>query len=859
MNSEIYAQKRDLLRGLLEKTIATLTNLSSKHKDLNVPQIEKRRTEIETVARRVYEDQFRIALVAPFQGGKSTTFDALVDGMEISPRGDGAISTSASVIHAWNVEKPNDEGVEVIWRTKQELVQVAAELLEKELTDLDVNRFSGVGTFGYETESDDVKRKVKGIGDVIDLDNKKDRALFQKAVDAKTKEYFKDQAAFKDDDLPVLIIATIIGRYYGSDFIKKTMSEKYFPMTVGSLIRFPDKYRNKVIDFLKGGEVFEKNELLFAFVKEVKCRIHNAAGLRSIGTVVTDCPGLSASSYDTKIAMEIFAQSDAVWYLMDGRAIGNAMLKDISKAVEAAGGNLFATTNMKADVNPSKGNIVENIIPNQKAQLEQKGLKVDIKPYHALLALLAVQGPRILNGSLDDVSLKELLKQAKGWGLMAEDPKDAWIEMATHCLYLLRVSAYKEFMALSEKLSQEGIDIVRKESCLDDILEAIKQYVIDNKAESILINNGANRAITALDDGIEKPLKVREERALEVEEEAKKKNDQKKVQLEDFQDDAKDALEALQNDTPDRRLAEDAIDKIILPAIPEVAENAARKINSTMGIWSGMYNILNKWRTGEDNQAREIQKILREEMEKRVQPSLGGWIKTIISGKNIVLQDSLLKTVDKVRKRLIEKWDKQVELKTELPPPTGDYLNASTDIRTLHVNLVELSTNGQLIDIGAFVAALAAGFALGFFLGPLGIVFGVIAGLVIGFLKGLYLGEEALIKDMSCKICSELNSELSVGGNGRANVVNKLARESTSKIRIGYLRIFQIALQEQKDALDRQCEQTLEDLKKGEVERKRIAAECHEIRTKHIEPLHKEIEAFRKETLSEIKQQMPTK
>jgi len=716
------------------------------------------------------------------------------------------------------------------------------------LTDEDANRFAGVG--------------IDNIADKLDLDKEDDFKLYRKVVEAKVKKYLDNPADFSIDEFPVLFISVVISRYYGMAFIKEEKDKKHKLDTVGSIIRFPKNMGPRKLPFLRQmpaqwerDEVFKKEELLFAFIREVKCKIHGAKGLRSIGIAVTDCPGLSASAYDSSIAMDVFSHSDAIWYLLGHQATGASELTDISHAFNAASGKMYATTNMKGQ---TRRHFEDVIMPDQKSSLEGRGINVELKPYHALLALLAVQGAKIIDGTLDKASIEEIIKDAKRRELISKDAtaadvKDAWIKLANACLLDIK-PMMRDFAELPEKLSEAGIAIVSRESCQNDTLAGIKQYAIENKADAILRANGVDRAIIALEEGIEKPLSIREKRATEEVEEAKLKNDKMKVNLAEFQNDAIDILEKLQNDAPDRMLAKDLLDKSVIPAIREVADSAAIRITSKMGLWTTVWNFFGKWLGGNDNQGNEIKKILSEEMKKAVTPKAVGWEKGLKSGKNQILKDSLLKTVDSVRKRLLDKWEKQIDLKTELPSPTGSYIDATTDVQSMHADLVELSAAGKLIGIGAFGIILASYSACGFIIGgPLGGLLGLVAGLVIGVLRDMFDSKEDLLLGMSDSIYEGLMNELSEGGRQRAGVIDKIAVECTSNIRKGYLKIFQIALEEQRTACDQRYNQTLADLKKNESERKRIAKECNHIRTQEVEPLRKKLQAFRDEILLLLK------
>ena len=87
-----YEIRRNELLELIEKTSSLQIQ-------------EKYAKELAEVKKKCLENQFEIVLIGEFQGGKSTTFNALCDGRDLSPRGlgGGGIKTSAAIISAQNI------------------------------------------------------------------------------------------------------------------------------------------------------------------------------------------------------------------------------------------------------------------------------------------------------------------------------------------------------------------------------------------------------------------------------------------------------------------------------------------------------------------------------------------------------------------------------------------------------------------------------------------------------------------------------------------------------------------------------------------------------------------------------------
>jgi hypothetical protein len=90
MTPKEYESLRNELIELLQKAVS-VSSISEAEVD------EATRNELDEIYKKAMENQFYIVLVGEFQSGKSTTFNALCGGREISPRGSG-IKTSGCII-----------------------------------------------------------------------------------------------------------------------------------------------------------------------------------------------------------------------------------------------------------------------------------------------------------------------------------------------------------------------------------------------------------------------------------------------------------------------------------------------------------------------------------------------------------------------------------------------------------------------------------------------------------------------------------------------------------------------------------------------------------------------------------------
>jgi hypothetical protein len=199
----------------------------------------------------------------------------------------------------------------------------------------------------------------------------------------------------------------------------------------GRLARFPDDF----IQRYSNGDprAFQAEEVLFPFISRVVCKI-SSENLRRIGASVIDSPGLFANNTDTRVAMAEIHDADAVWYLLDAEQVKEYEKRAIRECSAVCGDRIFFSVNMKGNL-ATRDFVLKRIIPPITGDLRSLGADVteeEVHTYHALLALLAMQGPAILSG-LVDLSVKQFLFQmcenrgfepatvAESWEVLASD------------------------------------------------------------------------------------------------------------------------------------------------------------------------------------------------------------------------------------------------------------------------------------------------------------------------------------------------------------------------------------------------------------------------------------------------------
>lgn len=495
---------------------------------------EKYAEELRQTVRKCQEDAFEIALVGEFQGGKSTTFNALCDGRDISPRGQG-IKTSAAVISAQNIagdETKNglSEWAEVSFKTPAAIALGISTILRRPLSSSDAfrelhNDLSDE-EFSMAIANDDT------FSSLVDLDNPVHRKILLQATDSLWEQWKRDKGSFSDDDLDQLRIATLQLRFYGTPDEKAMEKATVLPIDrFQKMVAFPKDW---MVRWVEGGDApFSLDEIAFVFVHSVLVRIHSE-NLRRLGCRITDCPGLFANAYDTSVARRTILNADAVWYLINGeKQIGQSDLK-IIRTVAAMGllGKIEMTCNLKG---PHEQKIAE-IIPATKAALVNAGHSVEVVPYNARLAFLAEQGKLLLHSPalFSALDRSNMAVDAKREG----EPTEMWTRMVRR----IGTSIEVDDVETVEGLTEDTVSTVRRESRLDEILSRLETDIIPQKAKSILVDRGSARAANAL-SAYEGVLKSTEDAALSEEAKWRAEVDAARKQLADFVDRANTTID----------------------------------------------------------------------------------------------------------------------------------------------------------------------------------------------------------------------------------------------------------------------------------------------------------------------------
>lgn len=818
---------------------------------LEIP--EKYADELRQTARKCQEDAFEIALVGEFQGGKSTTFNALCDGRDISPRGHG-IKTSAAVVTAQNIagDETKDglaEWAEVTFKTAPAIVLGMSTLLRRPLADSDEFRRL------HADLSDEAFTEAVADSDrfpsLVNLDDPSHRAILQTAVDALWERWNHNRASLSDDELDELRIATQQLRFYDTPEYRAMTAKTV--LGVGEfqkLIAFPKDWAIRWTD--GADSAFTLEEIAFVFVHSVLVRLHSE-NLRRLGCRITDCPGLFANAYDTKVAERTIANADAVWYLINGeKQIGQKDLEIVRK-IAAMGmlGKIAATCNLKG----SHEQKMAEILPATTAALTNAGHNVEVLPYNARLAFLAMQGSLLLDPArkadftaMDESNMRVDAKDKTGTAV----PSAMWVKMVSR----LGVTTELADIEAIDALDEDSAALVRRESLLDGILSRLETEIIPKKARSILVDKGSDRAAKAL-GAYEGVLKGMEDAAEAKENEWKAKAEAARLQLAEFVDSAKTTINRSAFAERKGDLAKSMAENIVDVALDdEFIDTLATDVSVVLRTTGRQFFLTRK--DMEQSLVRELTPILAEDFRNSLTRAIDVWKANADTNSLHDLQLSLKNVCAAIHDLWEErKLDESDFLKGFTPPEVEaeDILGVCVDLSDAMLGRTNIGAIAEAGRRGIF--SVIWGIIWPFLLGMVGamISFPITVLAIAG--KSLYdltRSDEELERAALEKIQKEVEK---IFGKVRPEIVTAV---SDRNLRDGIALPLKAELLQSVDRIENLLRKKLDDLKtdfekervakpqsmfdKSAEERKRIAEANKAERTNVIEPLRKRIEAF---------------
>ena len=836
-----YETRRNELLKLLERTTG-----------LEIPKEYAK--ELADIRKKCLENQFEIVLVAEFQGGKSTTFNALCDGRDLSPRGlgGGGIKTSAAIISAQNIsdgETKNgmDEWAEITFKSKYEIQYGMFDILHD--GGLAENESFHASIIKSGVKQDDYSFKVSNAEEfakTLDLDNPVHKQAIRKTLNNWWTQWNSDKASLSNDELDRLRIATLTEHFYGTpeykELITKTIAGIY---DFQSLIAFPIDWNTRWSNGQNAS--FKLSEVAFIFIARTLLRI-KSENLARLGCRITDCPGLFANSFDTEVAKKAITLSDAVWYLVGGaKQIGQQELDSLSliKGMGMAS-KIVGSVNFRG----RHKNIEANIFPATKSVLEANGFNFPLLPYDARLAFLANQGERLeQHKGLSDNDLYGMKIDSENIDTSPlPAPEEMWTSMINDAGVITGVKNLKSV----DDVSEESVALVREVSNIDEVMAFLNKDIISKKSHAILIDNGSKKAADALQE-YEGKLKINEDAALQDEETWKKNVDESEAALKKFIHDSEVILEdstlVMEKKKLSRELAQDLISQVI-------DDKFIEEIGIIISLSLLDHDLEFHWTSD------ALTKAIMKDVSPKLNPLFNDCITKVLTSwaDESSISDSWYsyKTrLSKVGKDIKRLWNTDIGTSKYLKDipwemPTATTLNAQlTEIRNAVFNneqLREFMTHAHRSMLGEIAVIIALALPL----------------LIIGGIMSLFDDEDELTKEEI-----ERRRVYYAKKDARKRVIPKIEGKLKSlDFQSCLSKDFVTAFEQMHDnvikgiqqslgsLLDRFKEEHVDPAKRNfsesETKRKEIAEKNHKIRVEQIEPLRREIREFEAQVSNEI-------
>lgn len=828
MNIELYNQKRDELSTLLEDVVSNLEQIDDKYPGLDLTTLRDAKNNIAAIRKKVYEDIFKIVLVAKFQGGKSTSFNAMTGGSCYSPMGNGAIKCSASPVIAKNVIDSADTGVTITMRSNKELSDLLA---AGGFIDIDVSSAESMNAAKEEWEN-------------------------------RFNIWKEDPQIIKtDDERDMFFVAGFIFAFYNDPIVKKYLNQKTFSIAfdeISQYAKFPDKY---IIRYSTNGPaVFSPEEVIYAFVSKIEVRVQSNE-MSKIGASFVDAPGLFANEYDTRVTRSELLDASAVWYLLGAMQPGAEELKAIRECLELCKGRVFFSSNILNN-RLARPQWIENVLPEINQHINNAvGESVEIRPYHALLALLYIQGEDfIANGKWGDDSVKDFLaKTCEKMGVPDSNrlsTEECWKILTRVAISGLYPFGLPEFTMLQNPLSPEGLVIIRRESNWDGTVEAIREFVINTKSKSILITDTSQKALELL-NSLKNILKRREEDANSSFEEANVAYSKAERKLSEFMAFANERiteqLDGAAGRAKDKVIADDLHEDVLMGAVSGIADTAAPLIVEKTGLFKivgakaaewgkkGWQWLKNKWNGYkkytdpiENSYAVEINGIMQNAIKGEVDSRMSRWIQRIKEGNNSKFQEQVINSAKITYQLLENEWDKKCatddllkSLAPECPPMPAALLEGRFDTPEMMSFLGKMSFAEFVRDLVAntvgilFVAVMPE---------PITQTIAIIVTFFVLLYRKLMRAEE-----MEKEMCAKIKEQMIVNFSTNRSKFSEEMAPKIAVFREAVIDVIKKPFADVKKIFEDAKSKALNDFNKGKAHRDQVAQECKEIRVGYIE------------------------
>jgi hypothetical protein len=796
---------------------------------------EEKRGRLEQIRERAQRDRYRIALFSPFQGGKSTIFNTILGGRELSPTGSG-LKTSACVAEAHYLAG-GEEYAEVEWRDGKELVLSFLEVLPQaqrkahgplvglqekvgrlidNLPTLAGGEREG-GRTGWLTELEELRSRG-----ALNLDEPWHRHLLESAIAARQEERERARDRFPSDHVALLKIAHLTLRHYETlRAIQRKAEEGRNRISLdraSSWIRFPEDWEERDTDH------FAPEELVFLFLRRMRFHVRSQE-LQLLGAVVVDCPGFQASSWDSLIARQCIEEAEAVVFLLgtEGRQISEEGLRQAQFLANFRRKDLLLAYNAKGIPRVQ----AERLLRRDLNLLRETGLGIPEERtviFNALLALRSRQYQMI--EEMPEDLVRALSDRARG-EIDGGDLPDGGADDFRNASHLIgRDLAKTYFMFTDRQLGEVDSAAVleaEQRSNWRPIFEQAAQFIVRRRARTLLIDRGAAE-VGGLLEQFREDLSVREQLAKATEDEFKARK--------------MEAEQALQVFVP---RAQEVLDQLIVrlrvggPSYRELRRELKDDLQEARGdLRKQLQDIIEKTSSRWDLHPR-----LTKKTAQFLAAELSEWrqrVEALDHGESLAVQETFVRDFARAQdtmKALVVELHKEgqlllsgLSLKLKLPEIQERSLeNLAASVNEGYRSEKWLRQARERTDgWGQFFTFVTDAFEE---------------------VRKEFLNEAF---DRKAHIDALDRSFLDpLFGEGLKDEIDRQAREVVSSFESAVKKEFDRAISGLEKAFSRRVDESAKDLAQGQEAREQIARECAELRSRVLEPLQAEVQHFTEE------------
>ncbi len=436
-------------------------------------QVQNRDECYENPVEKLQADTYTLVLIGAFQSGKSTLFNYLCDGRELSPvgPGGGGIRTSGCQVTAHPIKEGEEERAEIVWRSPAELLSALGCCL--------IEYFEEPSSFSAITEKE------------VNLASAQDR---QKLAGFAVQKLTDPDAKLSDSDRELLRFTLIVCKFYG-EFAERCFSGKSTCSLEESvkLSSYPQDWVSKwqKIEELKDWSLpgFSADDVNFAFCGGVELFLTSPV-LRDLGCSIIDCPGLFISQWDTDIATRCIKNANAILYMFGGnKALTQEDIAALQTAVQLGGRHKIVFGANLHVPRVQWDNILQNaIIPT----LKMNGF--DNPVVHNFHSAIALRSRELMLCEYDMLSPMSEVAIMLDIELSKKDIEP---------IEFLRRQLNKHISNLTnwdESLSDYADDYAKLDelSGVPSFIRSANEFVVRNRAISILVHEGTQKMSDSL-------------------------------------------------------------------------------------------------------------------------------------------------------------------------------------------------------------------------------------------------------------------------------------------------------------------------------------------------------------------------